>query len=249
MVLVGGVGELYQGDLDLGRRAVERLVNEPLGDHVLVEDLSYGAVAVGQRVEEVRPGMLILVGAARRGRPPGTLERRRARPLAQSPAEARHAVAEAVSGYVSIDLVLEVASALGNLPRRTVVIEAEPASVELGDRLSPELEAKLEQLLDLVRTDVRRAPLLDAADRVRQRLDGPRLERSPAVQAAARLVRELERVDRDGEWGLAFTLRDVLRGRIAAGELGEAMDSLDWALWWALIEELDRLENSERGAI
>ena len=155
MVLVGGVGELYQGDLDLGRRAVERLAREPLGAHVAVEDLSYGAVAVSQRLQELRPGALVLVGAARRGRPPGTVRCRRVRPLAQPPAEARHAVAEAVTGYVSLDLVVEVASALGGLPERTVVIEAEPASVEPCERLSPALAARLEELPALVRAEVR----------------------------------------------------------------------------------------------
>ena len=62
-ILVGGVGELYQGDLDLGRRAVERLGTEDLGPGVLVEELHYGAVAVAQRLEDLRPDLLILIGA------------------------------------------------------------------------------------------------------------------------------------------------------------------------------------------
>ena len=65
-VLVGGVSELFQGDLDLGRLAVARLLDEDLGPGVLVEDLHYGAVAVAQRLEEVRPDTLVLVGAVRR---------------------------------------------------------------------------------------------------------------------------------------------------------------------------------------
>ncbi|MGH9281391.1 MAG: hypothetical protein ACRD0S_00475, partial [Acidimicrobiales bacterium] len=73
-VLVGGVGELYQGDLDLGRVAVERLAQEALGDHVAVEDLHYGAVAVAQRLEELRPAHLVLVGGVARDRAPGTVE-------------------------------------------------------------------------------------------------------------------------------------------------------------------------------
>ncbi len=39
--------------------------------------------------------------------------------------------------------------------------------------------------------------------------------------------------------------RDELRLRIARGETGEGMDQLDWTLWWALIEELDRLQAVE----
>lgn len=153
-ILVGGVAELFQGDLDLGRRAVETLAREDLGPGVLVEELSYGAVAVAQRLEDLRPQKLVLVGAIARGRPPGTVERRAvAAPL---PADvAQIAIGDAIVGYVSIDLVVEVAQALGALPPDAVTIEVEPASIDVGEILSPEAEAGLGRALDLVRDEVR----------------------------------------------------------------------------------------------
>jgi hydrogenase maturation protease len=153
-VVVGGVGHLYQGDLDLGRRAVEQLSHHDLGGDVVVEDLSYGAVAVAQRLQELRPDTLILVGAVARGREPGTVERLPVKGLAVSPAEVQQAVASAVTGYLGLDLVLEVAHGLGALPRRTVAIEVEPASTEPSERLSPAAEAALLRALDLVRAEV-----------------------------------------------------------------------------------------------
>ncbi len=159
-VLVGGVAELWQGDLDLGRRAVETLAAEELGPDVLVEELSYGAVAVAQRLEDVRPAALVLVGAAARGRPPGTVERRRVGTAPLPAADAQLAVGDAVTGYVSIDLVVQVAQALGALPPDAVAIEVEPASTEVSEQLTPEAEAGLARALDLVRAEVRarRAP-------------------------------------------------------------------------------------------
>lgn len=154
MILVGGVGELYQGDLDLGRRAAARLAEEDLGDGVVVEDLSYGAVAVTQRLEDLRPDALVLVAAHRRGRAPGTVERRETRPSALSPAELQLAVGDAVTGYVTIDLLVEVATALGALPAPTVSIEVEPASVAPSEELSAEARAGLEDALGLVRAEV-----------------------------------------------------------------------------------------------
>ncbi|MEJ7744110.1 MAG: hypothetical protein WKF73_17155 [Nocardioidaceae bacterium] len=59
---------------------IERLQAEDLGPGVLVEELHYGAVAVAQRLEDLRPDALVLVSAVRRGRPPGTVERRRLDP-------------------------------------------------------------------------------------------------------------------------------------------------------------------------
>lgn len=159
-ILIGGVAELWQGDLDLGRRAVAVLAAEELGPGVLVEELSYGAVAVAQRLEELRPRTLVLVGAAERGREPGSVERREPSPEPLPVAEAQLAVGDAVTGYVSIDLVVHVAQALGALPPDVVAIEVEPASTEPSEELTPEAEAGLARALELVRAEVRahRAP-------------------------------------------------------------------------------------------
>ncbi len=156
-VLVGGVSQLYQGDFDFGRVAVERLANEDLGSDVLVEDLSYGAVAVVQRLEEVRPDALVLVGAERRGRAAGTVERRVIAPPRLTPEQVQLAVTDAVTGYVGIDLVVDVAGGLGALPARTVAIEVEPARTEPSVELSAPLLEAVEDVLELVRTEVRAA--------------------------------------------------------------------------------------------
>ncbi len=243
--LVGGVGELYQGDLDLGRLAAERLAAEDLGADVLVEDLYYGAIAVAQRLEELRPAALVLVGTSIRGQPAGHVQRRRLRPTIPSVEDHRRALEEAGTGYVSIDLVFEVASGLGVLPDRTVSIEVEPETSEPGAPLSPPARDGLEQALFLVRAELLRMPLLELADEMRGMLAGDRLEPTLALDAMRQLLGAVEILDEEGRWGSVFTLRDQLRLRIAAGETGDGMDHLDWSLWWALIEELDRLQSSE----
>jgi hypothetical protein len=127
---------------------------------VLVEDFSYGAVAVAQRLEELRPDVLVLVGAKARGRPAGAVERRAVTALPQSPAEIQRAVVDAVTGYIDVDLVLEVAHGLGALPPRTVTIEVEPARTEPAVTLSPEAVVALETALRLVRDEVASARTL-----------------------------------------------------------------------------------------
>ncbi len=154
-ILIGGVGELYQGDLDLGRRAIERLAGEDLGPDVLVEELHYGAVAVAQRLEDLRPDVLIILGAVVGGRPPGTVVRRVVEQAPRTAAEVQQAIGDAVTGYVGIDLVLEVAAGLGALPVRTIAIEVEPASVDSSEELSTEGATALERVLELVREELR----------------------------------------------------------------------------------------------
>lgn len=244
-VLVGGVSQLYQGDLDLGRRAAERLGAEALGPGVVVEELHYGAVAVAQRLEELCPTAVILVGAAERARPPGTVQRRRVR-CSPAPTEVvQHAVADAVTGYVTIDLVVDVGTGLGALPARTVTVEVEPARTGPSEDLSPEAEAGLEEALELVRTELRRLPVLELADQLSPLAAEARLEPASALEVLRELLGELRRLDEEGRWGAAFRLRDRLRRHIAEGATGEGMDGLDWSLWWALIEELDRLQAVE----
>jgi hypothetical protein len=156
-VVVGGVAHLYQGDLDLGRVAVERLRHEDFGDDVIVEEFSYGAVAVAQRLDELRPEVLVLVGAKERGRSPATVERREVTLLPNDPVAMQGAVADAVTGYIDLDLVLEVAQALAALPPRTIAIEVEPARTEPSQRLSAQAEAALLEAVELVRAEVRDA--------------------------------------------------------------------------------------------
>jgi hypothetical protein len=154
LILVGGVAELYQGDLDLGRVAVSRLEGEDLGPGVSVEELSYGAVAVAQRLQDLRPDSLVLIAAHARGRAPGSVERREIGRLGLSPDELQLAVGDAVTGYVSVDLLVEVATALGALPARTVSVEVEPASVQPSEQLTAEAQAGLERALELVRAEL-----------------------------------------------------------------------------------------------
>ena len=251
-VLVGGVSELFQRDLDLGRLAVERLQDEDLGAGVFAEELHYGGVAVAQRLEDLRPQVLLLVSAVVRGRAPGTVERRRLHPPELDTATVQLAVGDAVTGYVHPDLVVEVATAFGVLPGRLVAFEVEPDAVEPGEGLSPLAASALEQVLGLIRVEVRRCPLLALGAELRplvttQGTNAERLEDSVALSALRELLDELVLLDEEGRWGRTFGLRDRVRLGIAHDHSSEGMDHRDWALWWALVEELDRLEAVEAG--
>ncbi len=244
-VVLAGVGELFQGDLDLGRLAAERLQTEGFRPDVLVEDWFYGAVAVTQRIDELRPGTLVLVGAVRRGRRPGTVERRWVTPSSLNREELQSAVGDAVTGYVGIDLIIDVATGLSVLPRRTVAVEVEPEDVSPGEGLTATAASGLERALELVRAEVRRIPLFELAADLRQLMAGDRLEPAPAVTVVRALLEDVSLLEREGRWGHVFALRDRLSDAIATGKTGEGMDGQDWSLWWALVEEVDRVQQAE----
>lgn len=244
-VLVGGVSELFQHDLDLGRLAIEVLQREDFGAGVVVEELHYGAVAVAQRLDDLRPGTLILISAVARDRRPGTVLRRRIEPPALSPALVQAAVGDAVTGYVHPDLVIDVAHAFGVLPARTIAIEIEPAVIGPGEGLSEVGERALPVAIELARLDVRRVPLLMLARQLRPLVSEDRLMESAALGAMRALLDELFHLDVAGHWGHSFAARDRLTLAIAQSESSQGMDARDWALWWAVIEEMTRLEALE----
>lgn len=248
-VLVGGVSELFQGDLDLGRLAVQRLQGEGLADNIFVEDLHYGAVAVTQRIDELQPQTMILVGAVKRGRPPGTVVRRWVTPVVLSQSELQAAVGDAVTGYVAIDLIVEVTCGLSRLPPRTVAIEVEPEHIGPIEGLTPSAAQGLEEALHLVRNELERTPVFGLAAELREMVAGDRLEPSPALKVIRELLVELELLERDARWGRTSALRDRLQLAISAGEEPAGMDGQDWSLWWALLEELNRLLQMDASAV
>lgn len=243
-LVVGGVGELFQGDLDLGRRLVDRLAARPPRPGLVVEDFCYGAIAVTARLAELQPDALLLAGAKERGREPGTVHRRLVGDLRLSPDQVQVAIGDAGTGYVDLDLAVEVAWGLEALPARTVVVEVEPARTGPGDGLSDLAAAALDRVVDLVDREHELLALHDLVARLRPLVMGDRLEPSPALDAVRALLAELEHHDREGRWGRTFAEKDRLQLAIGEGATSEGMDHLDWGLWWALIEEVERVERA-----
>src|SRR5262245_1980637 len=151
-VLVGGVGYPNLRDGSLGPNLAVRLA-ERAGNGVEVEDLSYGPVAISHNLRDRPPyDRLVLFGAIRRGRAPGTIERYRwsdSRPGAE---EIQGRVREAVTGVISLDNVLIVCAELGGLPRDVRVVEVEPADEGWGESFSPVIEARLGEIEEAVWT-------------------------------------------------------------------------------------------------
>lgn len=244
-IVIGGVGQLYQGDLDLARHVVERLKDADLGPQVVVEDFDYGAVAVSQRLEDLRPDALLLVGAAPGAREPGAVTRRRIGPEAPPTDQVMASVEGAVTGYVTLDMLLDVARAFGSAPRRMVVFEVQPEETGSSTELSRRVAAALPRVEEWVRREARLTPLFMLADELREALVESHLEPSGSVRRVEAILAGIEHLEGGGGWGEIFALRNHLRLDISQGDLSEGMSHSDWALWWAVVEELDRLQGED----
>jgi hydrogenase maturation protease len=153
--LVAGFGRPGMRDLDFGRQVVAWLQQLDWPDGVVVEDLSFSAPLVLDRLQELRPAKVVLVGAvARHLDPPGTLRRYRVDLTPPAPHEVHRSIEESVMGQVDLDHTLAIARHWGGLPTDTVVIEVEPAEACFGLGFSEVLAGALDPILDLVRDEL-----------------------------------------------------------------------------------------------
>ncbi len=151
-VLVGGMGYRFLRDGSLGPWLTDRLEGRA-EDGVEVEDLSYHAVGLSQNLQERPPyDRLVLFGAVRRGREPGTVAAYRWDGELPERDEIQEHVAEAVTGTISLDTLLIVCGALGGLPDDVRVVEVEPADEGWGDGFSEVVERKLPEVMEAVWT-------------------------------------------------------------------------------------------------
>lgn len=157
-ILVAGVGYRNLRDLSVGPALVERLAQGAWPIGVQVEDLSFGAIHVLHwlRDQPTFDAAIFLAGAAR-GRPPGSIHHYRWAAVPVSAEAVQERVAEAVTGIISLDTLLIVLGYFEALPPRVTVVEIEPRDVDWGPAFSPPVEAALEGVMALVRSEVEAA--------------------------------------------------------------------------------------------
>ncbi len=153
--LIAGVGYTCLRDLSFGPVLVDRLKSLPWPQGVEIEDLSYSPVAVLQKFTDKRPDKLILVGAVKRGREPGTISRYRPDGPLPDEEEIQARIGEGVTGVVSLESLLVVCRFFEVLPEDVVVLEVEPEDESWGEGFTPGVEKAVEQVIQMVREEVR----------------------------------------------------------------------------------------------
>lgn len=154
-VLIGAVGYRNLRDLSFGPLLLARLAELEWPATVELEDLSYGPIAVMQRLQDA-PGRYqraIFLSAAPRGREPGTLELYRWQPPEMTADLVQERINEGVTGVVSLDNLLIICRHFGALPPEVICVEVEPVNSEFGVECSAAITARLAAATDLVRQE------------------------------------------------------------------------------------------------
>ena len=138
-VLVGGIGLPWLGDLELAMQFVREVEGLEWPNDVLVEDLSFPAHRVLDRLVEIRPSRVVLLASVRREvDPPGSLRRCLVDLSPPPDAEVHQRLVESVTlGIVDVEHILAVLLYWRALPAETVLIEVEPGHQSAGLGGSP----------------------------------------------------------------------------------------------------------------
>jgi hydrogenase maturation protease len=131
---------------------MDRLEQEPWPHGVEIEDLSYGPVSVMQSLDErgVYDRIIIVAGVRRNRQPGGVYCSRWGHPLSD-PEAVQARIAEALTGVISLENLLIIATYFGKLPRDIIVIEVEPADDGWGEGLSIEVESAVPKVIETIR--------------------------------------------------------------------------------------------------
>jgi hydrogenase maturation protease len=152
--LVAGVGNIFQRDDAFGVEVIRLLAGRPWPAGVLVKDFGIRGVHL---VYELLDGcdLFVLVDAAQRGCPPGTVTVLEVEPEHMPPPEAvldAHGLAP--------DQVFAMLASLGGRPGRSLVVACEPGDIGPGMGLSDPVRAALpaavravEDIIDQVRQE------------------------------------------------------------------------------------------------
>ena len=147
-IYVLGVGNLMLADESVGVRVVRTLARESWPDDVKLVDAATGGFGLVDYF--AGKGIAVVVDAARMGLEPGDVR-------VFTPDEVRTRSAEASVSLHDVDVmtVLNLAAQLG--PIRTIwIVGIEPHTIEVVEALSPALEARFDEYLDVVRALVAR---------------------------------------------------------------------------------------------
>lgn len=149
-VLVCGVGYRFLRDNALGLWVTDSLAPQA-SNGVEFEDLGYHPIGFVQNLEERPPyDRIVMVAAVERGREPAEVTTYRWDHALPPTDVIQDHVADSVGGAISLDNLLIVTEAFKALPEDVWVVEIEPVDETWGEGFSPQIEAKLPEIVETV---------------------------------------------------------------------------------------------------
>ena len=143
-VLVAGVGNIFLGDDAFGVEVARRLLAQAVPAGVKVVDFGIRSLHLAYEMLDGGYDLTVVVDASPRGGVPGTIY------LIEPDLQADRSPAAADGHAMNPDSVFASVRALGGDPGRVLIVGCEPARVEDGMGLSPEVTAGVGEAVALL---------------------------------------------------------------------------------------------------
>ena len=141
-IFVVGVGNIFLGDDAFGVEVARRLMSERLPPQARVADFGIRSLHLAYELLDGGYDLTVLIDAVSRGNAPGTVYLIEPRFDEAAPAADAHTM--------NPDAVLAALRALGGVPGRVLLVGCEPASMEEGMGLSPQVAAAVDEAVELI---------------------------------------------------------------------------------------------------
>lgn len=145
-ILIMGVGNLLLSDEGVGVHVAQKMMKMDLPPEV--EVLEGGTDGFGLMHVLLQADRLILVDAVRGGGPPGSIYRFEIEACPPFPDVFKTSVHQ-----ISILEVINLLGLIGSTPK-TTVMGVEPNCLKMGMELSPEIEAKIPRVIQLIKEEM-----------------------------------------------------------------------------------------------
>lgn len=154
--VVLGVGNLLLSDEGIGVHVVNRLLKMALPPGV--EVIEGGVDGLGLMSVVTTADRLIVIDAVKGGGPPGSIYRFDPEDIKSYPVFSKVSMHE-----IGILEVIRLSKLVGPIPK-TTVIGIEPKSLNMGMELSPEIEAKVPKIIELIFDELKVRPFKAAKE-------------------------------------------------------------------------------------
>ena len=154
-ILIAGIGYRNLRDLSVGPFIVDRLKKREWPAGIEVTDLSYGPVGVMHNLDERPPyDRMVFVAGVKRNRDPGGVYRYRWSHKLPEAEEIQARMGEAVTGVISLDNLLILATYFKKLPEDVIVIELEPVDENWGEGFTEKVEKAIPEIIAQITNEV-----------------------------------------------------------------------------------------------
>lgn len=146
-VVILGVGNVLLKDEGIGVHVIRELEKQKLPAHIELVDGATQGLDLLYNIEGA--DRLIIIDCALTGEEPGTIFRFKPEDVEGEGPEHKISLHD-----ISLTDVLEIATFLGSRPD-TVIFGIEPKEIDWGTELTPELKAKIPELVELVLKEIK----------------------------------------------------------------------------------------------